>query len=350
MSEQPPKRPFNFDLPDATPPPAAPRQPFQFPVEEGLDYNELRTGPAVEPIETVAPQRRTALRWLLGLGLLLLVLLIGLDAYQLLVVQFERSLLWGGLLSAVMAAVVVALLVVIGREWRAYHRLQQVGRLRAQALRARTGGDADQALGLVEEFARLYHGRPRMRARIEQFQQGQAGHHSAEETLDRFTRQVIKPMDGQAYALINRYAVDTAIVTAISPFASLDALLSLWRNTRMVRAIAEHYGLRPGLTGGLLLLKYVLQNLATAGASHYVSDALAESMGSDLLGKLSQRLSQGVINGLMTVRLGLMAVEQCRPLPFQPEDKHSFRQLFRNVRRRHEQYVEAAPDADNRPR
>jgi putative membrane protein len=107
----------------------------------------------------------------------------------------------------------------------------------------------------------------------------------------------------------------------------------------MIRAIASHYGMRPGVAGSLTLLKRVLQNLVTAGASHYVSDALAETIGSDLAGNLSRRFSEGAINGLMSVRLGLMAAELCRPLPFQPEDKHSFRQLFRNVRKRNEHYA-----------
>jgi len=347
MKERPPHRPFSFDLPpeetEHKPEPQA--RPFQFDVEEPLEYEELRSSSEQEAqrlaeLEPVAKSGNAAVRWLIQSGILFLVLVIGVDAYSYLSLQFERSLTLGVVLSVAMAGVVIALLWLVGREIRDYRRLQEVCELRRLAEAALAEPGQGQARRLVQRFADLYSAQPPLQRRLSQFEESIADYHTNGEILDRFSRVMIKPMDAQAYAIINRYAVDTAIVTAISPFAALDVLLTLWRNTRMIRAIASHYGVRPGFTGSLTLLKYVLQNLVTAGASHYVSDALAEAMGSDLVGKLSQRFSQGVINGLMTVRLGLMAAEQCRPLPFQPEDKHNFRQLFRNVRKRHEQYAQ----------
>lgn len=351
MKNRPPARPFSFDLPpeEVDNQSQSRTRPFQFDVEEPLEYEELRSASEqnarqlAEP-KTEARTRNAAARWLIRFGILFLILVIGVDAYSYLSVQFERSLTLGLVLSMALAGVVLTLLWLVGREIRDYRRLQEVSELRRLAEAALAEPGQGQAKKLVQRFADLYRTQPILQRRLSQFEESIADYHTNGEILDRFGRVVIKPMDAQAYAIINRYAVDTAIVTAISPFAALDVLLSLWRNTRMIRAIASHYGVRPGFTGSLTLLKYVLQNLVTAGASHYVSDALAEAMGSDLVGKLSQRFSQGVINGLMTVRLGLMAAEQCRPLPFQPEDKHNFRQLFRNVRRRHEQYTQASDE------
>ncbi|HBT70117.1 MAG TPA: TIGR01620 family protein, partial [Agrobacterium sp.] len=39
-------------------------------------------------------------------------------------------------------------------------------------------------------------------------------------------------------------------------------------------------------------------------------------LGHGLASKLSARLGEGVINGLMTARIGIAAMDLCRPLPF----------------------------------
>ena len=40
-------------------------------------------------------------------------------------------------------------------------------------------------------------------------------------------------------------------------------------------------------------------------------------MGQGLAAKLSARLGEGVVNGLMTVRVGIAAMRVVRPLPFE---------------------------------
>ena len=47
------------------------------------------------------------------------------------------------------------------------------------------------------------------------------------------------------------------------------------------------------------------------------SDSLIQQMlGHGIAAKLSQRLGEGVLNGLLTARLGLAAIDVTRPLPF----------------------------------
>jgi putative membrane protein len=47
------------------------------------------------------------------------------------------------------------------------------------------------------------------------------------------------------------------------------------------------------------------------------SDSLIQQMlGHGLAAKLSQRLGEGVLNGLLTARLGLASIDVTRPLPF----------------------------------
>ena len=47
------------------------------------------------------------------------------------------------------------------------------------------------------------------------------------------------------------------------------------------------------------------------------SDALIQQiLGHGIAAKLSARLGEGMLNGLLTARLGLAAIEVIRPLPF----------------------------------
>jgi putative membrane protein len=39
-------------------------------------------------------------------------------------------------------------------------------------------------------------------------------------------------------------------------------------------------------------------------------------LGGGLLGKLSRRFGEGMVNGALTARVGVAAMEGCRPLPF----------------------------------
>ena len=60
---------------------------------------------------------------------------------------------------------------------------------------------------------------------------------------------------------------------------------------------------------------------------------VSENIGNHLVGALSARLGDGVSNGLMTARLGLIVAAECRPLPFMAEDRHGFRKLRANILR-----------------
>ena len=57
------------------------------------------------------------------------------------------------------------------------------------------------------------------------------------------------------------------------------------------------------VTGGLVLTDGVIEQL----------------VGQGLAARLSQRLGEGVVNGLMTVRVGIAAMRVVRPLPFTTE-------------------------------
>ena len=65
----------------------------------------------------------------------------------------------------------------------------------------------------------------------------------------------------------------------------------------------------------------VLVNLAFAGATEIVQDLGMDWLSQDITAKLSARAAQGIGVGLLTARLGIKAMEFCRPLAFEKVGK-----------------------------
>jgi len=45
-------------------------------------------------------------------------------------------------------------------------------------------------------------------------------------------------------------------------------------------------------------------------------DMIEPLIGGGLMGKVSRRFGEGLVNGALTARVGVAAIEVCRPLPF----------------------------------
>ena len=78
----------------------------------------------------------------------------------------------------------------------------------------------------------------------------------------------------------------------------------------------EIYGGRPGMLGLIRLVRHVVGHLALTGGIAAGDSLIQQVLGHGVAAKLSARLGEGVLNGLLTARLGLAAIEVARPLPF----------------------------------
>jgi putative membrane protein len=119
-----------------------------------------------------------------------------------------------------------------------------------------------------------------------------------------------------ARRLVSSAAQRVSIVTAVSPRALIDVLFVFVASLRLIRQLARLYGGRPGALGMVRLLRHVIAHLAITGGMA-ASDSLVQQMlGHGIAAKLSQRLGEGMLNGLLTARLGLAAIDVTRLLPF----------------------------------
>jgi len=141
------------------------------------------------------------------------------------------------------------------------------------------------------------------------------------EVVSLYAHLVQPVLDSQARREISRSAAESTLMIAVSPLALVDMAFIAWRNLRLINRIAALYGIELGYYSRLRLFRLVLLNMAFAGASELVREVGMDWMSQDLAARLSARAAQGIGAGLLTARLGIKAMELCRPLPWTAEDK-----------------------------
>ena len=75
-------------------------------------------------------------------------------------------------------------------------------------------------------------------------------------------------------------------------------------------------GGRAGALGSWRLMRRVFAYLLATGALALTDDMIGSVAGGGLLSKLSRRFGEGVVNGALTARVGLAAMDLCRPMAF----------------------------------
>lgn len=160
--------------------------------------------------------------------------------------------------------------------------------------------------------------------------------HSGQEVALLFSQNVLQPIDKKAKKIVMKTAVESAVVVAVSPLAVVDMFFVAWRNIRLINQIAKLYGMELGYFSRLKLMKLVLLNMAFTGATELINDVGMDWLSQDLAAKLSARAAQGIGVGLLTARLGIKAIEFCRPMSFQSNEKlrlsHIQRELLAQVK------------------
>lgn len=205
-------------------------------------------------------------------------------------------------------------------EWRRLWRLRQRAEERDEAKVLMQSHGVGKARAFCEKLAR--------QAGIDQahpaLQRWYAAIHETQndrEVVSLYAHLVQPALDAQARREISRSAAESAMMIAVSPLALVDMAFIAWRNLRLINRIATLYGIELGYYSRLRLFKLVLLNIAFAGASELVREVGMDWMSQDLAARLSARAAQGIGAGLLTARLGIKAMELCRPLPWLENDK-----------------------------
>ncbi|MDJ1158471.1 TIGR01620 family protein [Chelatococcus sp. SYSU_G07232] len=273
--------------------------------------------PAAE-VAGVAPRRRR-MPWL---GLLLsalgglLLMGLGLALERMIAELFASHPAFGWLALGLAALAGLAFLGLLGREAAGVLRERRIEALRRRAAEARERKDDAAAEAVVRDLAALYARRPETAsARAAIAALGDAII-DAPDRLAIAERELMTAMDREARRIVAEAARQVSLVTAVSPRAIVDVAFVLYASARLVRRIAALYGGRPGFLGFLRLSGHVLTHLTLTGSIAVGDGLLQQVMGLGLAARVSARLGEGVLNGLLTARVGLSAIAVCRPMPF----------------------------------
>ena len=221
---------------------------------------------------------------------------------------------WLGLALLVVAA--LALLVMLAREVRGVLRQRRIATLHGSIARAREADDREAARSLMRELAGLYEGRAETAGARAHVLSLTAEIIDGRDLIDIAERTLLHPLDALVAKEIADAAKRVSVVTAISPRAIVDLLFVAAQAARLVRRIAEIYGGRPGALGFLRIVRSVGAHLAITGGMAIGDSLVQQLLGHGIAARLSARLGEGVLNGLLTARVGLSAMAVCRPAPF----------------------------------
>jgi putative membrane protein len=315
MRERPPRpRAFRLDdrrvAVDDGPAPYAPEaiiqsqhEPIPAAATAPIDEAELEVE-AAQRSGLIARSRFTLARlvWT-GLGGLV-SLALGLWATNLIEELFARAQSLGDIGLIFGFVFLVGLIGVAAREMIAVARQTRIAEMHVAARR------------LVGRLVALYRNRPETARGRAQVEDATRAIIDGRDLIDIAERALLRPLDERAEGEIAAAAKRVSLVTAISPRAILDVVFVVAQIVRLVRRIAEIYGGRPGLLGLIKLARSIGAHIAVTGGMAVGDSLLQQLVGHGIASRISARMGEGVLNGLLTARVGLSALAVCRPMPF----------------------------------
>jgi len=272
-------QPGFVDDPQSPRPPPPPTETIERPLTPGFIDTTSAPPKAVTVAVPVSPPSPGlgALGWIgAGLGILVvggsLLSLIGFVADQM-----ARSPVLGWASLATVTAGLLAVLCGITREVRSYRRL-----IRVDALRAKLRPPAVPVEVARAECAAWLKTVAHRLADPDQVRLAMNGCATTDEVRAMLAHRAIEPLREQATAIGARAASQGAAMVAIIPSPALEGLAAGLRSLKLIREIASLYGLRPGMSVTLGLMRraavtaasvYGVNEMAAAAAAHFLADA-----------------------------------------------------------------------------
>jgi putative membrane protein len=280
--------------------------PPSIPVNEGFSWVKLMLG---------------ALTGLFSLGLWLAI-------EQLISDLFERQA-WLGWSAVILSGLaVLAAFAIALREIWGISRLNTIGRILKKAKDFHSSERPDNGNNLIRELESIYSNRADLASSRAAFEQQRSEIFDSEDLIVLFEKTYMKALDDEARKLVMQSARRVSVVTAISPRALVDIAYVLMENTRLIRRISQLYGGRPGALGFWKLTRNVLGHLAVTGTITAGDSLIQQIVGHGIAARLSAKLGEGVVNGLLTARIGLSAIDQARPLQFYSQPRPGISEYF----------------------
>lgn len=241
---------------------------------------------------------------------------------------------WLGYVALALAIVAAfAALMLMLRELVGIFRLGRVAAIRLGAEEALADADKKGAAAISQRIEALFAGREELRWGAKRLGEHRGEVMNARELLILTERELLGPLDRRARLMVSASARRVAVVTAVSPSAIIDVGMVAFETLGLIRRLATLYGGRPGFLGSLRLARLVLGHIALTGSVALGDDIVQQLLGHGLTARLSARLGEGLMNGAFTGRIGIAAIDVCRPLPFIEAERPRLRDFVAELRK-----------------
>ena len=219
--------------------------------------------------------------------------------------------LLGMVMTVLIGAVLLVLVLLCMRELAAFSRLARLDGLHHDVGEALAQNDLKSARAVTDRLVGLYQGREDTRWGRDRLAELRGDQLDAQALLALTEAELLGPLDIAASREVEAAARQVATVTALVPLALADVVAAMTSNLRMIRRVAEVYGGRSGFFGSWRLTRVVLSHLVATGAV---------AVGDDML-----------VNGALTARVGVAAMEVCRPMPFSEARRPKVRSIIKRA-------------------
>lgn len=255
----------------------------------------------------------------------------GLAITQLVEDFFARSPMLGWLVLGVAGLAGLAALAIIIREVWGLLRLNKIEGLQDLAARAINLDEQQAARSVEAGLAAIYGGRSDLTWPMQEFRTLSGDIMDPRDRILLADRLLMEPLDEAAHRIIAKRARRVTLLTTVTPAAALDILFVASQNFGLLREIAALYGGRPSTLATLRLARMVVTHLAVTGGLALSDSLIQHVVGRGLLGRLSARFGEGAVNGILTSRIGLAAIDVCRPIPGRAPAREALGKLLREV-------------------
>lgn len=244
---------------------------------------------------------------------------------------YQKHSILGYISLAVVAVIGLALLALLIKEIWSVRRLRNMHKLRIDAELAIEKNDSALAKECVAGLEKVLGGRKDLKWAFDRMKEHEGDIRDGREIITLTERELMKPLDIQARNIVARSARRVSVVTAISPFAFLDMGFVAYENLSMLRRINLLYGGKPGTFSTFRIIGMVVGHLAVAGGAALAEDMMKHVLTHSMAAKLSAKLGQGLLNGGLTARIGIVATTLMRPLPYIERKPPNFKAMVKEV-------------------
>ena len=245
--------------------------------------------------------------------------------------MFARSPILGWIATGLLALAGLAALVIFLREVIGIFSLRKISKIQELAQTARSTNDQTAAKQVIGKLRSIYVHRDDLTWGLAALKDHEADIIDGRDRINLAERDLLQSLDEQAGQIIASTSRKVTLLTAVTPAAILDILFVAAQNMKMLRQLATLYGGRPGTIGTFKLASMVASHLAVAGGLALTDNLIQQFIGKGLLGRLSARFGEGAVNGILTARIGLAALDLTRPIAFSPEMKPDLADFLKNI-------------------